>query len=385
MAESLIVAEIHAAALRANVRAIRNSLPADTRVCAAVKADAYGHGLACVLPVLAEEGVERVAVANLDEGLRVRRLGWTRAILCFGSVLGAESSSDQERFAQLLLGGGLTCTVTTLPEAETLSALAQRSGRRVHAEIKVDTGMGRFGVLVEEAADSIVGIAAVPGMTVDGVYTHLAAADETDLTSAREQIGRLVGLRAQLQRRGVTIRNYHAANSAAIFRLPEAHLDSVRPGLAVYGYWAGPAGTRPAGLRPAMRIVGRLMAVRRLPAGHAVGYGATFRTARESRVGIVPIGYADGYRRGFSNRAVMSLEPARGQPSRTVPVIGRVSMDQTMLDLTDAGDVRAGDRVVIIDSDPAADNSVEALAMKIGAIPYELTCGIGARVQRLLI
>jgi len=177
----------------------------------------------------------------------------------------------------------------------------------------------------------------------------------------------------------------HAANSAAIFRLPASHLDRVRPGLALYGYWAGPMHERPSDLRPAMRVVSRLIAVRRLPAGHGVGYGRTFVTRRPSTIGVVPIGYADGYRRLLGNDAVMTLDAVRDRPRRTVPVVGRISMDQTTVDLTDAGDVRIGDPIVVIDDDPAATNGVENLAGKLNTIPYEVTCLIGPRVPRVLV
>jgi len=188
-----------------------------------------------------------------------------------------------------------------------------------------------------------------------------------------------------LRERGIAVGAFHAANSAACFRLPEAvrNLDFVRPGICLYGYWDGPAGERPADLTPIMRVTSRIAAVRRLPAGHSVGYGRTFRTQRPSIIGVVPVGYADGYRRLLSNEAKMTLPAVRGEPARIVPVVGRISMDQTTVDLTDAGDVRVGDPVVIIDNDPAVPNSVESIARKLGTITYEVTCLIGRRVRRL--
>jgi alanine racemase len=215
------------------------------------------------------------------------------------------------------------------------------------------------------------------------VYTHLATADEADLDFARRQLDTFLATRDRLARAGIAVGAFHVANSAAIFRLPDAHLDRVRPGLAMYGYWCGPAEQRPADLRPCMRVVSNLVAVRKLPAGHGVGYGRTFITPRASVIGLVPIGYADGYRRALSNRAAMTLEAVRGRGQVTVPVVGRVSMDQTTLDLTDAGDVRVGDPVIVIDDAPAAPNSVEALARSLDTIPYEVTCLIGERVARV--
>jgi alanine racemase len=380
-----ITAEVRADAIRANICAIRRRLPSGMPICAAVKASAYGHGIEHVLPVLAGVGVERIAVANLPEALQARELGWNKPILCLGSVLAAESERERIERARAVLASGLNCTVTTQEEARLLSAEAIRSGHPAHVEVKVDTGMGRTGVRVGEAQELIASVAALPGIILEGVYTHFATADESDPAFTRTQIERFTALQNALRRKEVPVQTYHSANSAAVFRHPEAHLDMVRPGLAVYGYWGGPEGERPDDLVPAMRVVGRLMVVRRLPANHAVGYGCTFRTTRESLIGVVPLGYADGYRRSLSNQAVMTLEAVRGQPRRTVPVVGRISMDQTTVDLTDAGDVRAGDRIVIIDDDPAAPNSVEALAGKLGTIPYEITCLLGQRVRRVLI
>jgi len=379
-----VIAEIQAEALRANVRAIRRRLPPGQPVCAAVKANAYGHGVELVLPILADEGVEQIAVANLPEAIQSRELGWNRPVLCLGALLAAETHCERTNRARAVLAMGFSCTLTTFAEAQMLSAEAVRAGQIARVQIKVDTGMGRSGVRIDNAEELISAIGDLPRTCIDGVYTHFATADEQETALAREQIGRFLDLRDRLRRRGVAVRAYHAANSAAVFRLPEAHLDLARPGLAVYGYWGGPDGERPADLVPAMRVVARLTAVRHLPPGHAVGYGCTYHTSRESVIGVVPIGYADGYRRTLSNAAMMTLMATRGQPRRNVPVIGRVSMDQTTVDLTDAGDVQVGDAIVIIDNDPAAVNSVEAMARRLDTIPYEITCLLGQRVRRIL-
>lgn len=159
----------------------------------------------------------------------------------------------------------------------------------------------------------------------------------------------------------------------------------VRPGLATYGYWGGEPARRPAGLRPILRVVSSLAAVRPLPEGHAIGYGCTFRTTRASRIGVVPIGYADGYRRSLGNSAEMILPAVRGRGRAVVRVVGRVSMDLVTLDVTDVPDVQAGDPVIVMDDDPASPNSVEALARTLGTIPYEMTCLLGQRVERILV
>lgn len=385
MARTPVMAEIRLDAVRRNLAAIRRRIRPGTSVCVAIKADAYGHGCREVLPAFIEAGVDRLAVADLHEALHLRGLGWTRPILCFGPALTAASERERASLARECVAAEVTCTISSLQEARILEAAAVRLHRRARVEIQVDSGMGRAGLLFEEAEPLLGEIALRPGLGIEGVFTHFSTADEPDLGFAREQLARFSALVNRLRGQDVPVRSYHAANSAAIFRLPESHFDAVRPGLAVYGYWGGPAEERPDDLVPAMRMVSRLAEVRRMPPGHPVGYGRTFITARPSRIGLVPIGYGDGYRRCLSNDAVMTLPAVRGEPVRTVPVVGRVSMDIVTIDLTDAGDAQVGDEVVIIDDDPAAPNSIEALARRLDAIPYELTCLLGRRIRHVAV
>ncbi len=381
------VAEIGQEALAGNLRAIRSRTGPGVSICAAVKANAYGHSVDIVLPVLQREGVERIAVANLNEALSARSKGWHRPILLLGAAAGGpgEDTCTRERCREAV-AAGLHVTISTVAEAKTLACEAARLHMPARVEIKVDSGMGRMGLLIDNAAETITTISRCPCVIVEGIYTHFASADEADQAFARQQLSRFLELRETLRRHQIPVRAFHAANSAAIFRLPEAcrGLDVARPGICLYGYWDSPD-ERPADLTPAMRVVSRLTAVRSVPAGHAVGYGCTFRTSRPSVLGVVPIGYADGYRRALSNNAVMTLAATRGLGRRTVPVVGRVSMDQTILDLTDAGEVQLGDRVIVIDRDPAAPNSVEAIARKLDTITYEITCLIGQRVRRVAL
>lgn len=381
-----VVAEISTEALRANVRAIRSRTGAGVAICAAVKADAYGHGVAVVLPVIAAEGVERVAVANLEEALEVRSLGWHRPVLVLGAPLACGDERDAVERCHAAVEADIDVTISTVAEAQMLGAAAARLHKPARVQIKIDSGMGRMGLLWDQATQAVSDIAACPGVCVEGVYTHFATADEADGKFARQQLSRFLGLRDELRGRRIPVRAFHCANSAAIFQIPEAcrGLDMARPGIVLYGYWDGP-GERPADLVPAMRVVSRLSAVRSVPAGYHVGYGCTHTTSRPSVLGVVPIGYADGYRRLLSNDARMTLVAARGLPRRVVPVVGRVSMDQTILDLTDAGQVFPGDSVVVIDNDPAAPNSVESLARTLNTITYEVTCLIGRRVRRVSV
>jgi alanine racemase len=378
------VAEISIAALRGNIRAIRKRIRPGLPLCAAVKADAYGHGLSGVLGALTAEHVERLAVANLDEALAVRALGWHRPVLCLGAPLATADARSFARRCRDAVAADLHVTISDPREAQGLAEAAVRLHRPAHVEIKIDSGMGRMGLMPDAALEAMAAISRCPDVIVEGVYTHFATADDADDSFARDQLRRFQELQARVRQLELPVRCFHAANSAAIFRLPAAghDLDLVRPGICLYGYWDAPVEQRPADLTPAMRVVSRLVAIRRVPAGHCVGYGRTFTTIRPSTIGVVPVGYADGYRRLLSNNAVMTLPAVRDQPARGVPVVGRVSMDQTTVDLTEAGDVRPGDPVVVIDNDPAAPNSVEAIARRLGTISYEITCLIGRRVRR---
>lgn len=380
-------AEINTGALRGNILAIRQRTGGRTPVCAAVKADAYGHGVSIVLPVLIDAGIERVAVATLDEAAEVRQLGWDRPLLCLGAPLAEESPEHAATRAAEAVAMDVSCTVSSPQEARLLAEAAGRQHHTARLEIKIDSGMGRMGLSIDRAIDTIGEISRVPGAVIEGVYTHFATADEQGDVFAAEQLAAFLQLRERVRAAGIPVGAFHAANSAGIFRLPQnsAHLDMVRPGICLYGYWDCPAEQHPEGFRPAMRVVSRVVAIRPLPEGHAVGYGRTFVTGRDSLIGVVPIGYADGYRRLLSNRAVMSLEAIRSQPRRTVPVVGRISMDQTTIDLTAAGDVRVGDPIIVIDDDPAAPNSIEAIARQLDTISYEITCLIGQRVARVAV
>jgi len=380
---ALVRAEINLQAVRSNLEALRRRVPARTAVCPTVKADAYGHGMRLLVPVLADEGICRLEVANLDEAVALRGLGWSRGISCFAPLLAEASGRVSIERADEAVARDVCLTVMDGVQLRLLAERAALRGKPARVEIKVDTGMGRMGLRPTEAEALIREAARTPGVVIDSVYTHLATADEADLSFARHQVRALLALRDRLGRDGVRVGAFHVANSAAIFRLAESHLDRVRPGLAMYGYWCGPGEERPADLQPCMRVVSSLVAVRKLPAGHGVGYGRTFVTRRESVIGLVPIGYADGYRRRLGNRAVMTLEAVRRRGRVTVPVVGRISMDQTTVDLTGAGDVRVGDPVVVIDDEPVAPNSVESIARMLDTIPYEITCLIGARVARV--
>jgi len=374
-----VVAEINTDAIAHNVALLRERTGARVRICAAIKANAYGHGVHVVAPVLQASGVDMAAVATIGEAVELRELGWTRPILCFGPVFAAPSPAERADRIETVIRYDLTVTIVDGYGARDLNAAAARQGKRVRVHIKVDTGMGRMGVSPETAFGLAEYVASLPHLHLEGLYTHLACAEERDKSFARSQLETFSALLSRLRQAGRAIELAHAANTAAILDLPESYLDMVRPGLGLYGYLPGEQIHNKLALRPALRLCSHLVMVKRVPAGHSVGYGRTFVTQRESVLGVVPVGYNDGYPRRLSNRAVMGL--AGGD----APVVGRISMDQTVIDLTDLPGAKVGDRVVIIDDRRERPNSVESLARLLGTIPYEITCLLGNRVQRVAV
>ncbi|MFQ5425169.1 MAG: alanine racemase [Phycisphaerae bacterium] len=358
-----------------NYRALRACCGPDVRLCAPLKANAYGHGLAIVAPALQAAGADFAAVATLAEALELRQVGWTGAVLVLGAVLAVRDRTERRERIDAILNARLTLTIADEATVATLSALAPP--RPIDVHLKIDTGMGRMGVLPDRACKLAQAIRQVPHLRLAGAYSHFATADFEQLDLVTQQLAdfndAIAAIGDALPRGAVR----HIANSAATLSLPEAHFEMVRPGLALYGY--PPAGHLAQGvdLRPILRVVSHLTVVKDLPPGHGVGYGRTFTTSRPTRLGLVPIGYFDGYLRSLSNRAVVTT--AVGD----APVIGRVSMDQIAVDLTDLPPLSPGEPVMLINDAPDRPNSLPAIARQIQTIPYEVMTLLGARIQRV--
>jgi alanine racemase len=373
------VAQINVWAVRENLTSIRRTVGRSVAICPVIKADGYGHGAALLLPALQAAGLGWVAVATLDEAVAVREAGWTGRLLLFGPWFAGMNASEAAATAEEAVRRAITCTINDNEDIVRLHHAARAAGRRTCVHLKIDTGMGRVGLRPDAAAGAVERLRACDELELEAVYTHFATSEALDTAATRRQLAVLHGCDGI---GGVGWR--HAANTGAIFRLPDTHLDMVRPGLGVYGYWPDAEQAPPVALRPCLRLVSRVQMVRELPAGHAVGYGQTFVTQRASRLGVVPIGYGDGYPRELSSRGVMTLRADSPQAVH-VPVVGRVSMDQTVVDLTDVPNPQAGEPIVVIDDDPAAPNSVTAIARVLGTIPYCITCGLGNRVRRVVV
>lgn len=373
-----LTAEISASAVEHNLRLLRGLLPAGTRMCGVVKADCYGHGLGLLLGTIARH-VQHLAVAAPCEALDVRRLGCTLPLLTFMSPCALGCGRELDDSLDELVAADVTLTLVSADEAVAISAAAGRVGKPASVHLKLDTGMGRSGAPAGAAGSLARDIAGHPLLRLTGMYSHFATADDADKTYALEQL-------ARMKRAAGAVANgnggplVHIANSAATIDIGGSHLDMVRPGIAMYGYQPSDSMVNRLPLRPAMRLVGRLLQVKTLPGGSRCGYGLTHEFDRDTPVGLVSIGYNDGYLRCLSSRASMGI---RG---REAPVCGRVSMDQTIVDLSHVPGAAVGDEVEIVSPEAASPHSAENLARLAGTIPYEITCrmGSGGRVGRVL-
>jgi alanine racemase len=369
-----LVAEISASALKANIALIRRELKPTTKLCFVAKSNCYAHGwLQC--KDVAAQTADWATVATPEEALAVRQSGWRRPLLLLmASAFPGETA--RERLRQLI-SQGVTLTLAAPGDLAVLSAAAAEVGRPAQVHLKIDSGMTRSGVLPAGAPALMHQARRQAGITVTGVYSHFAAADEKDKTSAREQLARFLGA---IQACGNDAQGLirHIAASAGTIDLPESHLDMVRVGTALYGHQPSDDMLRQLPLRGVLRLVGRLTQVRDVPAGSYVGYGRHYRFDRPAKIGLVPIGYTDGYWRAFSNRAVMRIG------GQAVPVRGRVCMDQTIVELTEAPNAKVGDEVEIVSRDAEAPNSVENLARLAGTItPDIMTRFNSTRIRRV--
>ncbi len=358
-------------ALAHNVRALLQHIGPRVEMFAVVKANAYGHGAPQVAHVALEHGARRLAVARTGEGVQLRRAGITAPILNMCYTVPAE--------AEAIISAGLTATVSSLEGAQALSQRAVALGRQATIHIKVDTGMGRYGLLPQEVLPFLEQVSRLPHLDIEGIFTHFAVADSRDKTYTRRQFAIFSDVLHAAQEAGYRFRLRHAANSAATLDLPEMHLDAVRPGIALYGLYPSSEVSREVPLHPVMSIRSHVARVRLLPAGSSVSYGRTFIAARPTRVVLVPLGYGDGYHRLLSNRASVLI---RGQRS---PIIGRICMDQLMVDATHIPEVQQDDEVVLLGEQGGEAISAEEVAALAETINYEVVTSLAARIPRLYV
>ncbi|MFN8516507.1 MAG: alanine racemase [Chloroflexia bacterium] len=349
-----------------NVRYFRRIAPPGAGMMAVVKANAYGHGAVMVARAAVGAGATWLAVATVDEGCQLRAAGLEVPILVLASSDPAE--------APVAVRAGLTLAVADLAHAAAIAAVAGTEPAAVHVE--VDTGMRRYGVPAEAAPELIARVAALPGLRLGGVYTHFATADEADRSFVEEQRARFEGVIAAARAAGVAIPLVHEDNSAGALTATGRGVDLIRVGIALYGLSPSPEVPAPPELRPVLSLRSRVARVFALAAGDSVSYGRTFVAERAMRAALVPVGYADGYRRSLSNRGEMLLGGRRAR------VLGRVCMDQTVVAVPDGVEARVGDEVVLIGSQEGEVITADELAGLAGTIGYEIGTGLGARVRR---
>ena len=368
-AEERVVAEIDLAAIRANLSAIHARLGDRTPVMAIIKADAYGHGAVRVAHAI-DDLVAAYGVAVAEEALELREAGIRKPILILGYV-------EPCRYRELVRNH-ISPAIFSYEAAAALSEAAVLERREATLHLAVDTGMTRIGFHpTDESIAVIRRIAALPGLYIEGMFTHFACADMADKTSARRQHDLFVDFCGRVSHAGICIPIYHCSNSAGIMEFDDAHMDMVRAGIILYGlYPSDEVDQSVLKLEPALSLRARITHVQHVPAGTGISYGSTFVTARDSVIATVPVGYADGWPRALSNKGRVLV---RGQ---FAPIVGRVCMDQFMIDVTDIPGVRPGDTATLIGKDGANEIPIEEPAALAGSFQYELPCVLSKRIPR---
>lgn len=364
--------EVDLSAIARNTQHVKDFVGADVRVLVSLKADAYGHGALRVARTALNNGASWLGVATVSEATPLRDAGLDAPILVFGYA----PPWQARQVAQL----DLRATVYSLDIARALSHAARDLGREVRVHVKIDTGMGRLGLRWEDTSAVVALVEALhrlPGIVVEGIFTHFATADSADQTYALRQLERFEAVLAALVQRGLRPPIVHAANSAATLTLPAARYDMVRPGVAIYGLSPSPEVRLPEGFRPALAFKTQVAQVKDIPPGEGISYGATYVTTRPTRIAVLPVGYADGFRRAPANWGEVLV---RGQRA---PVVGRVCMDQSMVDVSAIPGVRQGDEVTLIGKQGEDELTAEDVAARLGTINYEVVAELLARVPRM--
>ena len=364
-----VYAEINLDAIVKNVDNLMALTKENTGALAVVKADGYGHGDVAVAKAVAQK-VTGYAVATLDEAVNLRENGVKKPILVLGYV-------DPYEF-DILVSHEITATVFDVETAQLLADAARVQKKQAHCHIKVDTGMRRIGLEPDENGIAIVKqITALQELSADGIFTHFAASDETDKTSAEHQFKLFTDFTGRLEKEGIHFTYRHCANSAAVIDMPQVDLDMVRLGIAMYGmYPSDEVKKEKVELFPALDLKSHVTMVKEIPAGEKVSYGGTFTTTRTTKLATVSVGYGDGYPRALSSKGYVLV---RGQKA---PIVGRVCMDQMMVDVTDIENVTRADIVTLIGKDGDAEITVEEIAALAGTFNYEFVCDLGKRIPR---
>lgn len=365
-----IEARINLDAICNNIDEVRRNINSDTKIMAVIKADGYGHG-AVALATALKDKVDAYGIAIIEEGIELRSAGFEKPIL----ILGFTPYQQYEE----LLKYDIIQTVFQYDMAKRLSDIAVSLEKQAKIHIKVDTGMTRIGFKdTDESIQIIKEINKLPNIIIDGVFTHFASADEEDKTSARKQLSRFLTFTEKLEKEGIHIPVKHVSNSASIIDLPESNLDMVRSGIITYGmYPSDQVNKNRLKLQPALSLISNVVYVKSVEALTGISYNSTYVTKRDSVIATIPVGYGDGYPRQLSSKGRVLIH------GKSAPIVGRVCMDQFMVDVTDIPDVKEGDKVTLIGQDGDETVTVEEVANLAGSFNYELVCDIGKRVPRV--
>jgi len=357
-------------ALAHNLRAIRQRT--GRKVMGIVKANAYGHGLVPVAKHLEAHGIDQLGVAFVEEGIALRRAGVRVPILVMGGVYGKQLGE--------FIANDLAITVSSIDKLRLAEAAAAAAGRAARVHLKIDTGMNRIGVQSDRCGALLEASFASPHCAVDGVYSHLACADDPSHPMTTQQTARFMAVCAEVERicteRGRPLPLRHLANSGGVLHFPDTWLDMVRPGITLFGAMPDPAARDTVGLKPVLSLTSRVVYFKVVREGATVSYGATWAAPTDTRVVTIPIGYGDGWPRALSSKGEVLVRGARH------PIVGRVCMDQFMVNLGPDGTAYNEDEVVLIGSQGCESISVEDVAEKAGTIPYEILTGLNERIPR---
>lgn len=364
--------EINLNAIVHNIREFRRLLPKDVKIMAVLKADAYGHGAVEVADAAIRGGADSFAVAFLEEGIELREAGVRKPVLLIGSTPPGQASQ--------IIKYNLTQTVFSLEMAEAISREAERRNTEVSVHVKVDTGMGRVGLFPREAVAFIRAVSRLPGIKIEGILTHLASADEEDLAYTYRQVELFNETVAACRDAGIEIPLVHAANSAGAITVPESRFNMIRLGISLYGQYPSEViKSDLVRLKPVLSFKSRVVFLKKVPPGTCLSYGSTFTAERESVIATIPVGYADGFNRLLSNRGQVLV---RG---RRAPIVGRICMDYSMIDVTGIEEVQVGDEVVLYGSQGNDEITVDEVANLLETISYELLCAVDKRVSRFYV
>lgn len=366
-----VQAEIDLDAIYENIKNTREKLADGVKLMAVIKSDGYGHGAVAVAKTI-DPLVDAYAVAILEEAEELRKSGLTKPILILGYV-------PEKQYPELLMLSDVMPAIFTLEAARALDRCAAEAGKEIKIHLKIDTGMGRIGFLPnEQSLSEIKQIHKLPKLCIDGCFTHFAKADCKEKEDTWKQFYIFTDFIKKIKALGIALPVCHAANSAAIMELPQMHLDMVRSGISTYGlYPSEEVDKEELPLKPGMAIRAFVSHVKEVEPGTAIGYGGTFVTERKTKVATIPVGYGDGYPRSLSNLGRVLIH------GKSANIIGRICMDQFMVDVTDFDEVKTGDDVILVGTDGKERIRVEELADQSGSFNYEFVCDIGKRIPRV--